>query len=58
MSTFSGTVRPARGRGSSSQTRSIVAVRGCSVDVIVRSSPSISTGSKSLRSRNVIGATT
>jgi hypothetical protein len=38
---FSGTVRAGRARTPSSHTRSIVAVRGCSVDWIVRSTASI-----------------
>ena len=42
-STFSGTVRPARGRVSSTQTRSTVAVSGSSVDLTVSSRLSMST---------------
>jgi hypothetical protein len=58
MSTFSGTVRPGRTSVVSSQTRSMVAVRGSSDEAMLMSSASISTGSKSFLSRNVSGPAT
>ena len=55
--TFNGTVRPARGRGSSSQTRCSVAVFGSSLVPIVNSSLSSSTFSKSFPIKYATGET-